>query len=102
MYHKISVTKASIEPPSLWDQSLRFNRRRLSVFLGRFMALIPQPEPLLIDVHGAAAYVGVGTGTIRRWTADGLPFVRAGRCGKKLYDRADLRRFVERLKESAI
>lgn len=62
---------------------------------------VTQPEPLLIDVAAAAAYVGVPVSQIRRWTADGLPFVRTGRGGKLYYDRADLRRFVERLKESA-
>jgi hypothetical protein len=65
------------------------------------MAAVLQPEPLLLDIHGAAAYVGVTVGVIRGWTEDGLPFLRAGRGGKKMYDRADLRRFVERLKESA-
>jgi hypothetical protein len=59
------------------------------------------PEPLLVDVVGAAAIVGVGVGIIRRWAADGLPFVRAGRGGRKMFTRRDLERFVERLKEQS-
>jgi len=65
------------------------------------MAVTSQPEPLYIDVVAAAAYVGVSVCQIRKWTADGLPFLSAGRGGKKVYDRADLRRWAERLKESA-
>jgi excisionase family DNA binding protein len=65
------------------------------------MASLSQPEPLLIDVAAAAAYVGVPVSQIRRWTSDGLPYVRAGRGGKLLYDRNDLRRYIERLKESS-
>ena len=57
--------------------------------------------PLLLDVRAAAAFVGVGISTIRRWTADGLPFIRGGPGGKKLYARRDLERWTERLKESA-
>ena len=59
------------------------------------------PEPLLLDVAAAAAIVGVGVGVIRGWVADGLPFVRAGRGGLKMFTRRDLERFLERLKERA-
>jgi excisionase family DNA binding protein len=65
------------------------------------MSASSQTEPLLIDVARAAALVGVGVSTIRRWTADGLPFIRGGPGGKKLYARRDLERWIERLKESA-
>jgi len=66
------------------------------------MTSSPQSEnPLLLDVRAAAAFVGVGSGVIRHWCADGLPFVRAGRGGKKLFMRRDLEKWVERLKESA-
>lgn len=58
-------------------------------------------EPLLIDVARAAAVVGVSVGVIRGWVADGLPFVRAGRGGRKMFTRRDLERFVERQKEQA-
>lgn len=58
-------------------------------------------EPLLVDVIGAAAIVGVSVGVIRGWVADGLPFVRAGRGGRKMFTRRDLERFVERQKEQA-
>ena len=54
---------------------------------------------MLLDVVAAAAIVGVGEGVIRGWVADGLPFVRAGRGGRKMFVRRDLERFVERLKE---
>lgn len=63
------------------------------------MASTPQTEPLLVDIAGAAAYVGVGIDVIRGWAEDGLPFVRAGRGGKKMFLRRDLERFIERNKE---
>lgn len=59
------------------------------------------PEPLLIDVVRAAEVVGVSPGVIRGWVADGLPFIRAGRGGRKMFTRRDLERFVERQKEQA-
>jgi hypothetical protein len=58
-------------------------------------------EPLLVDVIGAAAIVGVGEGVIRRWVSEGLPFLRGGRGGKKLFSRRDLERFIERQKEQS-
>jgi Helix-turn-helix domain len=60
----------------------------------------PQSEPLLLDITRAAEVVGVGEGVLRGWCAEGLPFVRAGRGGKKLFTRRDLERWVERLKEA--
>jgi hypothetical protein len=39
--------------------------------------------PLLLDVNAAARFVGVGSCVIRGWVAEGLPFVRAGRGGKR-------------------
>jgi hypothetical protein len=56
---------------------------------------------LLIDTNAAAAFVGTIPGVIRGWVAEGLPFVRAGRGGKKLFGRRDLERWIERLKEKA-
>lgn len=58
-------------------------------------------EPLLVDVTRAAAIVGVSISTIRHWTSDGLPFVRGGSGGKKMYCRRDLERWIERLKDQA-
>lgn len=58
------------------------------------------PVPILIDVQAAALHVGVGVGVIRSWVRDGLPFVRGGRGGKKLFARRDLEKWVERMKES--
>jgi len=58
-----------------------------------------QTEPLLLDIAYAANVVGVSVSTIRHWTHDGLPFVRGGPGGKKLYARRDLERWIERLKE---
>jgi excisionase family DNA binding protein len=55
-------------------------------------------EALLLDVHGAAAVVGVSVSVIRRWAHEGLCFVRGGRGGKLLFARKDLERFVEKLK----
>jgi hypothetical protein len=60
----------------------------------------PTTLPLLLDAPSAAAFVGVQVGVLRRWIHDGLPFVRGGRGGKKLFARRDLERFVERLKET--
>jgi len=59
------------------------------------------PEPLLIDVARAAEVVGVSVGVIRGWVSEGLPFVRAGRGGRKMFTRRDLERFIEGLKEQA-
>ena len=56
--------------------------------------------PLLLDTRGAAALVGVQPGVLRRWVQDGLPFVRAGRGGRKMFTRRDLEKWVERLKET--
>jgi hypothetical protein len=56
--------------------------------------------PLLLDINAAARLVGVGSGVIRGWVADGLPFVRAGRGGKKMFAVSDLKKFVERKKEA--
>jgi excisionase family DNA binding protein len=58
-------------------------------------------EPLLLDTPAAAAFVGVGKGVIRRWVSEGLPFLRGGRGGKKLFTRRDLEKFIERQKEHA-
>jgi len=58
------------------------------------------PEgPVLLDVRGAAAFIGVSVAIIRRWTREGLPHVCAGRGGRKLFTRPDLCRWVERCKE---
>jgi DNA-binding transcriptional MerR regulator len=57
------------------------------------------PEPLLFDVVRAAQVVGVSVGVLRGWVAEGLPFVRAGRGGRKMFTRRDLERFIERQKE---
>jgi hypothetical protein len=61
----------------------------------------PASNPLLIDTNAAAAFVGTTPGVIRGWVAEGLPFLRAGRGGKKLFTRRDLERWIERLKEKA-
>jgi hypothetical protein len=61
----------------------------------------PDSTPLLLDPEQASALVGVRPGVFRRWVSEGLPFVRAGRGGKKMYAPVDLVRFVERLKETA-
>jgi DNA-binding transcriptional MerR regulator len=58
-------------------------------------------EPLLLDATRAAEIAGVSVGVIRGWVANGLPFIRAGRGGRKMFTRRDLEIFVERLKESA-
>ncbi|MFI5117192.1 MAG: helix-turn-helix domain-containing protein [Terriglobales bacterium] len=65
------------------------------------MSASPHSESLLLDTSAAAAFVGVGTGVLRRWVAEGLPFVRGGRGGRKLFTRRDIERWIERNKESA-
>lgn len=57
-------------------------------------------QPLLLDTPSAAALVGVRPGVLRRWVQDGLPFVRAGAGGKKMYVRRDLEKWIERNKET--
>jgi len=65
------------------------------------MATTPQSaEPLLLDTIAAAGFVGVGVGVIRGWVSNGLPFIRAGRGGKRMFTRRDLEKFTERRKES--
>jgi DNA-binding transcriptional MerR regulator len=64
-------------------------------------AIQPSTEPLLLDINKAATLTGVSTSTLRHWTTDGLPFIRGGPGGKKLYCRRDIERFVESLKECA-
>jgi hypothetical protein len=58
-------------------------------------------EPMLVDILTAARLTGTSPGTIRRWATEGLRFVRAGACGKKMFDRADLRKWIECQKEAA-
>lgn len=55
--------------------------------------------PLLLDINAAARFIGVGPGVLRSWINDGLPFIRAGRGGKKMFAVSDLKKFVERKKE---
>jgi hypothetical protein len=56
-------------------------------------------EPLLFDSQRAAEMVGVSVGVLRGWVSQGLPYVRAGRGGRKMFTRRDLEKFVERQKE---
>lgn len=58
--------------------------------------------PLLLDAAAAAAYAGVQPGVLRRWVTEGLPYVRAGRGGKKMYTPRDLAVWIERLKETDV
>ena len=60
------------------------------------MATQIQFEPILLDIARAAAVVGVSPSTIRKWTAEGLPFIRGGPGGRKMYRRRDLERHIER------
>jgi hypothetical protein len=63
-------------------------------------AAAPDLQTLLLDINAAARLVGVGSGVIRGWVAEGLPFIRAGRGGKKMFSPVDLKRFIERQKET--
>jgi len=56
-------------------------------------------EPMLIDLLTAARLTGTSPGTIRRWVTEGLPFVRAGACGKKMFEPCDLKKWIEQMKE---
>jgi hypothetical protein len=62
-------------------------------------AAISTTDPLLVDSPRAAAIVGVSVGVLRGWVSQGLPYVRAGRGGRKMFTRRDLEKFVERQKE---
>ena len=65
------------------------------------MSLTPSDAtPLLLDINASARFIGVGIGVIRGWVSEGLPFVRAGRGGKKMFDPRDLKKFVEKKKET--
>jgi len=59
------------------------------------------PTPILLDAIGAAKFLGLTKGIIRGWVANGLPFVRAGRGGRKMFTRRDLEKWIERKKETA-
>ena len=72
----------------------------MSVSIALVRSLYP-PHQLGRGVGTNALVVGVSVGVIRGWVADGLPFLRAGRGGRKMFTRRDLERFVERLKEQA-
>jgi hypothetical protein len=63
-------------------------------------AAAPDLQTLLLDINAAARLVGVGSGVIRGWVTEGLPFIRAGRGGKKMFSPVDLKRFIERQKET--
>ena len=65
------------------------------------MSAFSQSETLLLDTANAAALVGVTPGVIRGWVLAGLPFVRAGRGGKKMFARRDLEKWIEQQKEVA-
>lgn len=56
-------------------------------------------ETLLLDSPRAAELVGVSVGVLRGWVSQGLPFIRAGRGGRKLFTRKDLERWIEKQKE---
>lgn len=62
--------------------------------------VIVQEPPRLLDVKGAAAYLSTTVWQIRTlvW-AKKLPVIRLGK--KLLFDRVELNRFVESLKEVA-
>jgi len=58
------------------------------------------PEPLLLDIHGAARALSTTVWAVRSLLWDGkIPFIKIGR--KYLIDPADLRKFIERSKEAA-
>jgi excisionase family DNA binding protein len=63
--------------------------------------MAPTTETLLLDSPRAAELVGVSVGVLRGWVAQGLPFIRAGRGGRKLFTRKDLERWIEKQKEWA-
>lgn len=58
------------------------------------------PEPLLLDVHGAARVLSTTVWAVRALLWDKqIPFIKIGR--KHLIDPADLRAFIGRSKEAA-
>ncbi len=63
-------------------------------------------QPRLLDLHGAAAYLGVSGWTVRDLEHAGIlarirvPLPDGGELRKLLFDRADLDHLIERWKES--
>jgi hypothetical protein len=63
-------------------------------------------SPRLLDLHTAAAYLGVSEWTVRDLEAAGtlfrirIPLPNAGELRKLLFDRADLDRLIENWKEA--
>jgi len=63
-------------------------------------------SPRLLDLHTAAAYLGVSEWTVRDLEAAGtvprirIPIPNAGELRKLLFDRADLDRLIDNWKEA--
>ena len=63
-------------------------------------------SPRLLDLHTAAAYLGVSAWTVRDLEAAGvvprvrIPLPNAGELRKLLFDRADLDRLIDRWKDA--
>jgi excisionase family DNA binding protein len=73
-------------------------RRKSAVPIPSAVALtVPSPEPLLLDIKGAARMLSSTTWTVRNllW-AKKIPFVKIGR--RFLIDPADIRAFIAREK----
>lgn len=59
------------------------------------------PEPLLLDIHGAARALSATPWAVRSLLWDGkIPFIKIGR--RHLIDPADLRAFVAREKSGGV
>lgn len=63
-------------------------------------APVVNPEPLLLDIHGAARALSATPWAVRSLLWDKkIPYIKIGR--RFLIDPADLRAFIERSKEAA-
>jgi hypothetical protein len=74
--------------------------RKTSKNNGQIVRSVPQPEPLLIDIKGAARLLSVGPWAVRSllWGRR-LKFIRIGK--KFLIDPQDIRTFITENKKAA-
>ncbi len=83
--------------PEILDVSMAPQKKSAAPIPSAVPLTIPLPEPLLLDIKGAARMLSSTTWTVRNllW-AKKIPFVKIGR--RFLIDPADIRAFIAREK----